>query len=90
MASLNLVSPLLKLSEIFSRMLLRIQTGLRFCSIKYSDGLPGTEGPELQKALLDMTGQNTVPNIFVKGKHIGGCDDTLAAIGSGELQKMLQ
>ena len=84
------MSPLLKLSEKFSRIFLRIHSGLRFYFIKYADGLPGTEGPELQKALLDMTGQNTVPNIFVKGKHIGGCDNTLAAIASGELQKMLQ
>jgi glutaredoxin 3 len=36
-----------------------------------------------------MTGQRTVPNVFVKGKHLGGCDDTLAAIQSGKFQQML-
>ncbi len=36
------------------------------------DHLPGNEGPELQKAFLKLTNQNTVPNIFFKGKHIGG------------------
>lgn len=47
------------------------------------------DGPEIQAALLEMTGQKTVPSIFVNGKHIGGCDATLALIASGEFQKML-
>lgn len=40
------------------------------------------------KALLEMTGQKTVPSIFVNGKHVGGCDDTLKAIANGEFQKL--
>ena len=48
------------------------------------------EGDSIQAELLTMTGQRTVPNIFIKGKHLGGCDSTLAAIASGELQKMLK
>lgn len=46
-------------------------------------------GAELQSALEALTGQRTVPNIFVKGKQIGGCDKTLAAISSGEFQKLV-
>jgi len=34
--------------------------------------------------------KRTVPNIFVNKKHVGGCDNTLAAIASGEFQKMLK
>ena len=47
------------------------------------------DGPEIQAALLEMTGQKTVPSIFVNGQHVGGCDATLALIASGEFQKML-
>ena len=47
------------------------------------------DGAEQQAALLELTGQKTVPNIFVNGKHIGGCDSTLAAIASGEFQKLI-
>lgn len=47
-------------------------------------------GSETQAALLELTGQRTVPNVFVNGKHLGGCDDTLAAVRSGQLQKMLE
>jgi len=36
-------------------------------------------GPAIQDVLLQKTGQKTVPNVFVSGKHIGGCDDTMAA-----------
>ena len=47
------------------------------------------EGPAIQQALQDLTGQRTVPNIFLKGAHLGGCDNTLAAIADGKLKKML-
>jgi glutaredoxin 3 len=46
-------------------------------------------GSDIQSALLDMTGQRTVPNVFVNGKHLGGNDATQAAYKSGKLQKML-
>jgi len=36
-------------------------------------------GPAIQDILLKKTGQKTVPNVFVAGKHLGGCDDTLSA-----------
>jgi glutaredoxin 3 len=48
------------------------------------------DGSNIQASLLELTGQKTVPNIFVKGKHLGGCDKTLAAIKSGEFNKMLE
>lgn len=47
------------------------------------------EGSAIQSALQDLTGQRTVPNIFVNGKHVGGCDNTLAAIASGEFQRLI-
>ena len=33
-------------------------------------------GSDIQEALYKMTGQKTVPNVFIKAKHIGGCTDT--------------
>lgn len=46
-------------------------------------------GPEIQAALLDMSGQRTVPNVFIKGEHLGGNDDTQAAARSGKLSELL-
>ena len=31
----------------------------------------------------------TVPQVFINGNHIGGCDDTVALDASGELDKLL-
>jgi len=47
------------------------------------------DGPELQDALKEWTGQRTVPNVFINGKHIGGCDDTMALNNDGKLVALL-
>ena len=31
----------------------------------------GTMGEDMQKILLEQTGQKTVPSVFINGKHIG-------------------
>ncbi|KAH6771294.1 Glutaredoxin family protein [Perilla frutescens var. hirtella] len=49
----------------------------------------GPQGPQLQKTLLRLTGQRTVPNVFIGGKHIGGCTDTIKLHRKGELQPLL-
>lgn len=47
-------------------------------------------GPDIQAALLEMTGQRTVPNVFIKGKHVGGNDKVQEANKSGKLKVLLQ
>ncbi|KAL0913619.1 hypothetical protein M5K25_017096 [Dendrobium thyrsiflorum] len=49
----------------------------------------GPQGPQLQKVLERLTGQFTVPNVFIGGKHIGGCTDTVKLYRKGELIPML-
>ena len=48
-----------------------------------------SDGAGLQVVLLEMTGQRTVPNVFIKGQHIGGNDAVQAKAASGELKQML-
>lgn len=48
------------------------------------------DGGAIQQALARMTGQRSVPNVFVQGQHIGGNDDTQAAAQSGKLQQLLE
>ena len=48
-----------------------------------------SDGPEVQAALLALTKQRTVPNVWIKGRHIGGFDDTNDLATSGELQTLL-
>ncbi|CDY35215.1 glutaredoxin-C5, chloroplastic isoform X1 [Brassica rapa] len=49
----------------------------------------GPQGTQLQKVLETLTGQRTVPSVFVGGKHIGGCTDTVNLNRKGELELML-
>ncbi|TKW11844.1 hypothetical protein SEVIR_6G258900v4 [Setaria viridis] len=49
----------------------------------------GAQGPQLQKVLERLTGQSTVPNVFIGGKHVGGCTDTVKLHRKGELASML-
>ncbi|KAL0461051.1 UNVERIFIED_CONTAM: Glutaredoxin-C5, chloroplastic [Sesamum latifolium] len=49
----------------------------------------GPQGPQLQKTLERITGQHTVPNVFIGGKHIGGCTDTVKLHRKGELEPLL-
>lgn len=49
----------------------------------------GPQGPQLQKVLERLTGQHTVPNVFIGGKHIGGCTDTVKLFRKGELESLL-
>ncbi|KAG8383389.1 hypothetical protein BUALT_Bualt04G0007400 [Buddleja alternifolia] len=47
------------------------------------------DGYKIQDVLLDLVGRRTVPQVFVNGKHIGGCDDLQVAVQSGQLQNLL-
>lgn len=46
-------------------------------------------GPEVQAALLEKTGQKTVPNVFINQKHVGGHDDTMKLAGEEKLLPMI-
>ncbi|KAL4360819.1 hypothetical protein GQ457_04G026740 [Hibiscus cannabinus] len=49
----------------------------------------GAQGSQLQNVLEQLTGQRTVPNVFIGGKHIGGCTDTVELYQNGELESLL-
>nr|XP_043617936.1 glutaredoxin-C1 [Erigeron canadensis] len=48
-----------------------------------------SDGGEIQSALKELTGQSTVPNVFIGGKHIGGCDAVMEQHRAGKLVPML-
>ncbi|KAG2678860.1 hypothetical protein I3760_11G023400 [Carya illinoinensis] len=47
------------------------------------------DGDDIQSALLEWTGQRTVPNVFSGGKHIGGCDVVVEMYQAGRLLPLL-
>lgn len=50
----------------------------------------GDEGKQIQDELYEITGQRTVPNIFIGGKHICGNSDLQQLESSGKLKDLLK
>jgi glutaredoxin 3 len=53
------------------------------------DAMPENDGPLIQMELLTKTGQKTVPNVFIRGHHIGGDSDLSKMFDSGSLERLL-
>jgi glutaredoxin 3 len=60
------------------------QKGVRFTEIDIS------RDPDQRAAMTARAnGRRTVPQIFIGGTHVGGCDDLYALDGAGRLDPML-
>ena len=46
--------------------------------------------PELREEMMIKSGRKTVPQIFINGQHIGGCDDLYALDAQGKLDPLLK
>jgi len=45
-------------------------------------------GPK-RAEMIDRSGRTTVPQIFIDGRHVGGCDDLFSLEREGRLDPML-
>lgn len=45
---------------------------------------------EKRQEMRDRSGRTTYPQIFIDGRHIGGCDDMVALDAKGELDGLLK
>jgi glutaredoxin 3 len=45
--------------------------------------------PDKRREMVERSGRNTFPQIFVGGKHIGGCDEMMALERAGKLDPLL-
>jgi glutaredoxin 3 len=79
--------------EIFTKMT---------CPYCYrAKSLLAQKGVELEEIAVDLGGEpkrqmieraggrTTVPQIFINGKHVGGCDDLFELEGAGKLDELL-
>ena len=48
------------------------------------------KGAEMQDAASKVSGQKTVPQIWIGGEFIGGCSDLKAKKESGDLDKLIE
>jgi len=45
--------------------------------------------PERRVEMVHKSGRRTVPQIWINGVHVGGCDDLYALDEAGELDRLL-
>jgi len=60
------------------------QKGVAFQEIDAPRGSAARE-----EAISRSGGRTTVPQIFINGEHVGGCDDLMALDGAGNLDPLL-
>ena len=53
-------------------------------------GVDILQDPELRQGIKDFSEWPTIPQLYVKGEFIGGCDIMKEMYESGELQQVLQ
>ena len=46
--------------------------------------------PKFRQEMVARSNRQTVPQIFIGDKHVGGCDDLFELDRSGELDRLLQ
>lgn len=46
-------------------------------------------GEKKQEMVQRANGRMTVPQIFINGRHVGGCDDLFELEGAGKLDELL-
>ena len=47
-------------------------------------------GPVREEMIQRASGRTTVPQIFIDGRHIGGCDDLYSLERQGKLEQLLK
>ena len=53
------------------------------------DEQPSDDGELIQQELYEVTGQRTVPNVFIRGMHIGGNTDVQELLKDQQLASMI-
>jgi monothiol glutaredoxin len=53
-------------------------------------GIDVLQDPGLRQGVKDFTSWPTIPQLYVKGEFVGGCDIIREMYQSGELQELLQ
>jgi glutaredoxin 3 len=76
-----------------------LKTGCPYClrarqlldskGVAHEDFVVDMGGPKKQEMVQRAGGRTTVPQIFIDGRHIGGCDDLMALDRQGKLDALL-
>lgn len=70
----------------FSSVVAQVLTHLNVPFVSYNV----LENAELRQGIKDYTNWPTIPQLYIKGEFIGGCDIVREMYETGELQQMLK
>jgi glutaredoxin 3 len=79
--------------EIYTKMMcgfcLRAKRLLDMKKIDYQEYPVDFDRPKKAEMVERSNGRTTVPQIFINGRHIGGCDDLMSLEQQGKLDELL-
>lgn len=52
--------------------------------------IPVDDDPERRREMIVRAGRSTVPQIFIRGRHVGGYDELKALESGGRLDELLR
>ena len=61
---------------------------LKHLNVKF-EGINVLENNEIRQGVKDFTDWPTIPQLYIKGEFVGGCDIVKEMFEKGELQKIL-
>lgn len=62
---------------------------LRACGVEQPFTVNVLENAEIRQAIKDYANWPTIPQLYINGEFVGGCDIMIEMYQSGELQKVL-
>ena len=68
----------------------RVRDLLEAKGAQYQEYVIDGGGAKRQEMIERANGRTTVPQVFIDGRHIGGCTDLLALEREGRLSELLQ
>jgi glutaredoxin 3 len=57
--------------------------------VEYKEIVVDFGGPDKEMMVQRANGRTTVPQIFISGRHVGGCDDLFALERAGRLDEII-
>ena len=63
---------------------------LKACGVGQFFSVNVLENPEIRQGIKDFANWPTIPQLYVKGEFVGGCDIMREMFQAGELQQMLE
>ncbi len=63
---------------------------LKVCGVNDFVTVNVLEDPEIRQGIKDYANWPTIPQLYVKGEFVGGCDIMREMYQTGELQKLLE